>query len=189
MNRVYRFNGSCKSYILVTGIGFLVGIITRLSDYLPYDTLWSFSSIASAFGFWIVTTTCIILFSSSNKNASINVLLYLSTMNVTFYILQYVLGVFIERFCIEHVNWSLLLLYEGVAIVAAGVSYILYFWNRNTVYSNILYGLPLCGLGAETLGVIRFFIHTETYLFQLLFMVTILIGSLMGYQLLYSGVV
>ena len=67
------FQNKFKSYLLVISIGLTAGIITRLSDLFPYDNLWSFSSIASAFGFWMLTTTLIILFSCSNINAAINV--------------------------------------------------------------------------------------------------------------------
>lgn len=72
-----------------------MGVLTRLSDYFSYDTLWSYCSIASSYGFWILSTTIIIYYSASNVNASLNVFLYLSSMNITFSVLKYVLGIYI----------------------------------------------------------------------------------------------
>ena len=74
-----------KSYILMAGLGCLAGILTRLTDFFPYDSLWSLSSIATLFGFWMVTVTLVVLFSRSNRNAAVNVMLYLTAMNISFY--------------------------------------------------------------------------------------------------------
>ena len=46
---------STKSYIKIFLVGTLVGGICRLADYFPADTLWSFSSIQTLLGFWIIT--------------------------------------------------------------------------------------------------------------------------------------
>ena len=48
---------SMKSYITIFLVGILVGCICRLTDYCPADTLWSFSSIQTLLGFWIITTS------------------------------------------------------------------------------------------------------------------------------------
>lgn len=165
----FQFQNDIRSYTLVVVLGLLAGVITRLSDYLPGDTLWSFSSIASAFGFWMVTTTFVIYYSSSNRNAFLNVLLYLSSMNFIFYTGQFLLGLHIDRFHVEGVNWGLLLLYDVIALAAAVISYMLYYWNSKGVVGSMLYALPLAGLGSETLGLMVFLARTHTYLFQLLF--------------------
>ena len=202
------FQNKFKSYLLVISIGLTAGIITRLSDLFPYDNLWGFSSIASAFGFWILTTTLIILFSCSNINAAINVFLYLSGMNFSFYFLQYILGFYFLRFYNSGgFHWGLLIDFDLLALICAVVSYVLFFWNKDNKISNILYALPICGLGAETIGVLEFFISTHTYLFQLIFdflsfsvlgyifykkvnnkliyIITVLIGTLLGYYFFY----
>ena len=97
-----------KSYLLFVGLGLGAGIITRLSDFFPNDDLWSFSSIATLFGFWMLTVTLIIYFSSSNKNAAINVLLYLLSMNFSFYLLKYLLGFFNPMFDNGGFHWNFL---------------------------------------------------------------------------------
>ena len=196
-----------KSYLFFVGVGLVAGIITRLSDFFPNDDLWSFSSIATLFGFWMLTVTLIIYFSSSNKNAAINVLLYLFAMNFSFYFLQYVLGFFIPRFYTEGFQWNLFILYSVFALVCSAISYALYFWNKETKLSNFLYALPVSGLAAETIGVSIYLYNNHTFLFQfifdtlsliilgywfyqkvnnkLIYIATIVATSLIGYFLVY----
>ena len=150
-----KFKNNLKSYLLVIGLGVAAGLLTTALDFFPYDTLWSFSAIASAFGFWIITTTLIIYFSSSNINAAANAFLYLSSMNFSFYLLKYMIGLFDPRFySLGGLNWGLLLRFDILALGCAVIS--------------ILYALPISGLGAEKIGVTVFLFKTHTYLFQLL---------------------
>lgn len=160
---------SLKSYILSTGLGILAGIITRLLDFFPNDNLWSFSSIATLFGFWILTVTLVIYFSSSNINAAINVILYLFSMNFSFYFLLYILGFFIPRFYNEGFQWNLFMLYNIFALVCGIIAYVLYFWNKWNKSSSLLYALPVSGLVAETIAVGIYFYKNDTFLFQLIF--------------------
>ena len=67
---------SMKSYITIFLVGILVGCICRLTDYCPADTLWSFSSIQTLLGFWIITNTIIVLASTSNICAGISSVSY-----------------------------------------------------------------------------------------------------------------
>ena len=52
---------SLKSYALLFMLGILAGVVCRLSDFLPYESLWSFSSIATLLGFWIASVGLITL--------------------------------------------------------------------------------------------------------------------------------
>ena len=83
---------SMKSYITIFWVGILVGCICRLTDYCPADTLWSFSSIQTLLGFWIITNTIIVLASTSNICAGISSFLYMFGMTLSFYGLQAILG-------------------------------------------------------------------------------------------------
>ena len=170
VNQHMRFKNNFKSYLLVIGLGLVAGLLTTLMNLFPYDTLWSLSSIASAFGFWIITTTLVIYYSSSNINAAINVFLYLASMNFNFYFLQGILGLFLPQFYSVDgfMNWALLNHFNILALGCAAISFVLYYWNKNNIISNVLYALPICGLGAETIGVIFHLFKTHTYLFQLL---------------------
>lgn len=82
---------SMKSYITIFLVGILVGCICRLTDYCPADTLWSFSSIQTLLGFWIITNTIIVLASTSNICAGISSFLYMFGMTLSFYGLQAIL--------------------------------------------------------------------------------------------------
>ena len=46
-----KLRNTYKSYTAIFVIGILVGCICRLLDYFPADTLWSFSSPQTLFGF------------------------------------------------------------------------------------------------------------------------------------------
>lgn len=164
-----KLNGSFKSYTFVIGLGMLVGIITRLTDFFPYDDLWSFSSIATLFGFWMLTVTLMIYVSSSNKNAAINVFLYLFGMNFSFYFLKYILGFFVPNFNNEGVQWNLFILYNILGLVCSAISYVLYFWNKDNKLNSFLYALPVSGLAAETIGISIYLYDNHTFLFQLIF--------------------
>lgn len=74
---------SMKSYITIFLVGILVGCICRLTDYCPADTLWSFSSIQTLLGFWIITNTIIVLASTSNICAGISSFLYMFGMTLS----------------------------------------------------------------------------------------------------------
>lgn len=158
-----------RSYLYITLLGLLAGVITRLTDFFPSDTLWSLSSIATLFGFWIVTATFVIYFSSSNLNAAVNVFLYLFAMSFSFYFLQYVLGFFLPRFDNDGFKFVLFGLYTLMSLVCGGLSYVLYFWNKKNLFNSVLYALPVGGLAAETIGVGLYLFHNHTFLFQFIF--------------------
>lgn len=165
-----KFQNCFKSYLLVVGIGLAAGIITRLADFFPNNDLWSFGSITTLFGFWMLTVTLVIYFSSSNINAAINVLLYLFSMNFSFYFLKYILGFFIPRFYdVEGFRWNLFILYNVLALICSAIGYMLYFWNKGNKLSSFLYALPVSGLAAETIGVSIYLYNNHTFLFQLIF--------------------
>lgn len=205
---VMRLKHTFKSYLLVILLGLLAGFITRLSDLFPSDTLWSLSSIATLFGFWMVTTTLVIYFSSSNKNAAINVFLYLASMNFSFYFLEGVFGLVHAQFSeIHFMNWHLFNTYTVIALVCACIGFVLYNWNKQNKISSVLYALPISGLLAETIGVTVYLYYHHTYLGQFIFdflsfillggwfykkaaskriyIMTVLIVSLTGYFLMY----
>ncbi|WP_245622823.1 hypothetical protein [Lysinibacillus contaminans] len=167
--RSKKLDGSFKSCSFVIGLGLLVGLITRLTDFFPYDDLWSFSSIATLFGFWMLTVTLVIYVSSTNKNAAINVFLYLFGMNFSFYFLKYILGFFVPRFYNDGFQWDLFILYNILALVCSAIAYVLYFWNKDNKLSSFLYALPVSGLVAETIGISIYLYNNHTFLFQLIF--------------------
>lgn len=156
-----------KSYITIFLVGILVGCICRLTDYCPADTLWSFSSIQTLLGFWIITNTIIVLASTSNICAGISSFLYMFGMTLSFYGLQAILGMFIPLFS-GGFRKSLFILFALLSIPCAIAAFVLYYWNKDNVLSSLLYSLPVGALVAETIAISFYFLEHHTFLFQLL---------------------
>lgn len=160
-------NHSIKSYIKIFLIGILVGCICRLADYFPVDALWSFSSVQTLLGFWIITNTIIVLLSNSNICAGISSFLYMFGMTLSFYGLQTILGMFIPLFS-GGFRFSLFVLFAVLSIPCAIAAFILYYWNREITFNSILYSLPVGALAAEAIIIFIYFLKHHTFLFQLL---------------------
>ena len=128
---------SMKSYITIFWVGILVGCICRLTDYCPADTLWSFSSIQTLLGFWIITNTIIVLASTSNICAGISSFLYMFGMTLSFYGLQAILGTFIPLFS-GGFRTSLFILFTICSIPCAIAAFILYYWNQKAVQNKAI---------------------------------------------------
>ncbi len=165
MNRVLKH--SVKSYMSIFLIGVLVGCVCRLADYFPADTLWSFSSIQTLVGFWIITNTIIVLLSTSNICAGVSSFLYMFGMTLSFYGLQAILGVFIPLFS-GGFRRSLFVMFTILSIPCAIAAFILYYWNKDHVFNSVLYSLPVGALVAEVIAITIYFLEHHTFLFQLL---------------------
>ncbi len=165
MNRVLKH--SIKSYMSIFLIGVLVGCVCRLADYFPADTLWSFSSIQTLVGFWIITNTIIVLLSTSNICAGMSSFLYMFGMTLSFYGLQAILGVFIPLFS-GGFRRSLFVMFTILSIPCAIAAFILYYWNKDHVFNSVLYSLPVGALVAEVIAISIYFLEHHTFLFQLL---------------------
>ena len=162
-----KLRNTYKSYTAIFVIGILVGCICRLLDYFPADTLWSFSSPQTLFGFWIITNTIIVMLSTSNICAGISSFLYMFGMTLSFYALQAILGMFIPLFSGEF-RFSLFVLFTVLSIPCAIAAFILYYWNKEHVFNSVLYSLPVGALVAEAITVSIYFLEHHTFLFQLL---------------------
>ncbi len=173
---------STKSYIKIFFVGILVGCICRLADYFPADTLWSFSSIQTLLGFWIITNTTIVLLSTSNICAGISSFLYMFGMTLSFYGLQAILGMFVPLFS-GGFRFSLFVLFTLLSIPCAIAAYILYYWNREYIFNSILYSLPIGALAAEATTIFIYFLEHHTFLFQLLMDV---VGVIVFFLLFYK---
>lgn len=173
------FTHSIKSYMAVSILGIFVGIITRLTDIFPNDDIWGFSSIATLFGFWIITTTLIIYKSSSNINSAINTFLYLFFMSVAFYSAQPILGIYFSEFQNDFQTHAFII-YSTGSLIAGMAGFFLYYWNKDNLFSNILYALPIGVLVAEFVGLVFWFSENSTWLFQLImnFIGAIILGAL-----------
>ena len=131
---------SVPSFLSVFVVGLAVGCVCRLADYFPADTLWSFSSIQTLLGFWIITNTVIVLLSSSNLCAGVSSFLYMFGMTLSFYGLKAILGLFLPRFH-GPFQTSLFLMFTILSVPCAIAAAILYFWNRDHLFNSVLYAI------------------------------------------------
>lgn len=160
-----RLQDTKKSYIKVIMFGLIIGIITELVNLLPHNDVLGLSSIAGTFGFWIFTTTFIIYLSCSNKNAMMNTFLYLASMCCSFYVLQGMIKFFTPNITVDGlIEWSHLFFWIMLAILCGIVAYILYYWNKNNQFSNILYALPIAGMLIDTVNNCLKFYYSHTQL-------------------------
>lgn len=162
-----RLRVSLPSFLGVFAVGLAVGCLCRLADYFPADTLWSFSSIQTLLGFWIITNTVIVLLSSSNLCAGVSSFLYMFGMTLSFYGLKAFLGLFLPRFH-GPFQTSLFLMFTILSVPCAIAAAILYFWNRDHLFNSILYALPVGALLAEAVAIVFYLIAHQKFLFQLL---------------------
>ncbi len=179
MNKVLKH--SVKSYINIFLVGILAGCVCRLADYFPADTLWSFSSIQTLVGFWIITNTIIVLLSTSNICAGMSSFLYMFGMTLSFYGLKAILGIFIPLFY-GGFNFTLFVMFTVLSIPCAIAAFILYYWNRDHIFNSVLYSLPVGALAAEAIAIFIYFGEHHTFLFQLLMDMT---GAIVFFLMFY----
>ena len=138
-----KFTDSRKTRIALFLAGILAGVLCRLSDFCPYESLWSFSSVATLFGFWIVSVGVITMYSVSHRGAFLNTFLYLFGMTISFYGLKYLLGFWVPRFDNGGVfHTKLFLLYSALSLLCGVGCSVLYCWNDRRWYSSVLLALP-----------------------------------------------
>ena len=75
------FKDKIKSYLLVVAMGVLAGLAVVLFCELPDNNLWAFYYWSSStFGFWMFSTSLIVLFSENRTCAAINAGIYIFLM-------------------------------------------------------------------------------------------------------------
>lgn len=154
-----------KSYIQVMCFGAVIGLITELLNLFPNDDLWGWSSIAGSFVFWIFSTTFVIYFSSSNINAMINTFLYLSSMCVSYYVLQGIVDFFTPNVTVDKfIHWDHLLYWVGISALCGLVAFVLFYWNKKIIFSSVLYALPVAGMMVDTINNCMKFYYSQTNL-------------------------
>ena len=154
-----KLTDSRKSRIALFLAGILAGVLCRLSDFCPYESLWSFSSVATLFGFWIASISVITMHSFSHRGAYLNTFLYLFGMTISFYGLKYLLGFWVPCFDNGGIFLTkLFLLYSALSLLCGIGCSVLYCWNDRRWYSSVLLALPAGALLAEGIacGIVLF---------------------------------
>lgn len=63
-------------------------------------------------------------------------------------------------------RFSLFLMFTILSLPCAMAAFILYYWNKNSIFNSVLYALPSGALFAETAAVAVNLIIHHTFLFQ-----------------------
>ncbi len=153
-----RFDGSAHSYLRIAGLGLLAGLAVVFFLAIPDHPLWGFHRWSAAtFGFWMCSTSRIVLTSKTRTCGAVGAGLYIFLM-----------------FLVTTVGQSALLFRSGgtpfaslpelaahsvpgwlwyslpPAMLCAALGAVLWSGRKRTRWGNILRILPACFLLAET---------------------------------------
>ena len=153
------FKDNIKSYLLVILLSVLAGLSVVLCLTLPNNNLWSFSYWSSStYGFWMFTTSIIILLSEKRKTAIINASIYVFMIflittiyqSIKMYFYSYTPFDSLMEIPINSINgW---LLYSIIPAVICGVlGAILYSGREDKIYGKILCIIPAIFILIETI--------------------------------------
>lgn len=144
------FRDNIKSYLLVLLIGILAGLLVVMCFLIPNNELWAFSYWSTeTFGFWMFSTSLMVLLSEKRKTAIINAFMYVFIMFLITTIYQSYKMYFnfytpfdSEReLLISSINgW---LLYSIIPSLICGIlGAILWSGRKNKIYSKLFCALP-----------------------------------------------
>lgn len=152
------FKDNIKSYLLVFLLSVLAGLSLIMCLMLPNNNLWSFYYWSSStYGFWMFTTSLIVLLSEKRKTAIINSSMYVFMIflittiyqSIKMYFFSYTPFDSLMEIPINSINgW---LLYSIIPAVICGVlGAILYSGRKDKIYSKILCVMPAIFILIET---------------------------------------
>lgn len=161
-----------KSFIAVLFIGIFAGLLVVLFSDFPSGTLWSFSSFSSStIGFWMFSTSTIVLFSEKRLTAGINAGLYVFLIFVITGIYKF-LRSYLRGYSGTDSIFSQIpqiILYAIIpAVVCSILGLILWHGRSNTWLGKLLLLLPFIVILFETVLMFKQLIIQRTMLFQVL---------------------
>lgn len=166
------FRNKIGSYLLVSLLGIIGGALVGFFSQYPHDDLWAFALFGSqTLGFWMCTTSLIVLFSEKFYTGGINAFLYV-------FFMFYVTGIFKrlamvnngfnnwDHFWHGFVNWGEYA-YAGLwAAVCFVLGMILWFGRKKNVVFVILRFLPAVYILAEAIDLWRHVAFKQSGLFM-----------------------
>ena len=177
-------NNNFKSYLIISILGVVAGLIVWFFSQFPYNDLWSFSLFSSmSLGFWVFTSAVIVFFSKERKCAVISEMLYVYFMffftgvgKITRLVQS---GAGILNF--NNVFFDIILYGVPYAIICGILAYILFNAKKRNVLGNVLLLLPFIYILVELINFsIKLFINKTN-----LFMVIIDFLCLITYIILF----
>ena len=144
------FRDNIKSYLSVLLIGILAGLLVVMCFLIPNNELWAFSYWSTeTFGFWMFSTSLMVLLSEKRKTAIINAFMYVFIMFLITTIYQSYKMYFNfytpfdskRELLISSINgW---LLYSIIPSLICGIlGAILWSGRKNKIYSKLFCALP-----------------------------------------------
>lgn len=152
------FRDKLKSYFFVVALGLLAGLTVVFFIEVPDNGFWSFYYWSSStFGFWMFSTSLIVLFSENRKCAAINAGIYIFLMFLITTVHQsfrlYRSGAMqpepLSQLIPNHIGGWLLYSFPP-AFVCAVLGIILWSGRKNTIWGKLLRTMPAVFLFAET---------------------------------------
>ena len=166
------FRNKIGSFLLIVLFGIIGGALVGFFEQYSHDDLWAFALFGSmTLGFWMCTTSLLVLFSEKFYTGGINAFLYV-------FFMFYVTGIF-KRLAYVHngfLNWDGFwrgfvywgeYAYAGLwAAVCFVLGMILWFGRKRNVISVILRFLPALYILAEGVSLWSSVISRRTGLFM-----------------------
>jgi hypothetical protein len=172
----FFFKDKLKSYLFVIMLGILAGLSVVLFIELPDNNLWSFYYWSSStFGFWMFSTSLIVLFSENRKCAAINAGIYIflmfliTTAHQSFQSYQSGVTPFnsLHEMVANHIGGWLLYSIPS-ALVCSLLGMVLWSGRKNTVWGKTLRLIPAVFLLIE-IGILLYYVFAcQTRLFSVL---------------------
>lgn len=170
------FKDNIRSYLLIFMCGILAGFAVVLLCELPNNDLWDFYYWSSStFGFWMFSTSLIVLFSEKRKCAAINAGIYI--------FLMFLITTVYKSFCLYwdgntpfhslldlSVNsvYGWLIYSIPAALLCAALALVLWSGRKNTFWGKTLKVLPAVFILIETVILLYSVFAYQTKLFSAL---------------------
>lgn len=168
------FRDNMKSYSCVFCLGILAGLSVVFFSGFPRDDLWALSYWSSeTLGFWMFSTSLIVLFSEKIRVAIINTIVYIFNMFIITEIYKTLRNYFdgyedynnlLEVIATNVFDWFV---YGIVPALICGVLGAV-LWNGrkySNIFGKMLCVMPLVFIALETISLIKIFIVEHTRLF------------------------
>lgn len=170
------FKDNIKSYLLIFLLSIIAGLLVVFFCEFPNNDLWAFSYWSSeTFGFWMFSTSLIVLLSEKRKTATINSTIYIFVMflittiykSFRLYLNGYTpFNSLIDLSLNSIYGW---LLYSvPPAIICGFLGAILWSGRKNNIYSKILCILPVVFIFVESIILFYSFFINHTKLFSVI---------------------
>lgn len=141
------FKGNTRGYFAAAALGVAAGLLASVLSLLPHGTLWSFSSFGSGtIGFWMFSTSTIVLLSASPRVAAANSGIYVGLMFAVTGIFKTLRLIYSEYyFTSGFLSMAAdLLLYSVIpGLVCSALGAVLWYGRKGGRLSRLLLAAPL----------------------------------------------